>query len=47
MISGRVVAVERDEERDYLVARISIAIAGPDRVFEPSRPMWTPALLAG
>ena len=33
MISGRVVAVERDEERDYLVARISIALAGPDRVF--------------
>ena len=34
MISGRVVAVERDEERDYLVARIPIAIAGPNRVFQ-------------
>ena len=33
VISGQVIAVERDEERDYLVARIPIAIAGPDRVF--------------
>ena len=33
MISGRVVVVDRDAERDYLAARVPIAIAGRDRVF--------------
>ena len=33
MISGRVVVVDQDAERDYLAARVPIAIAGRDRVF--------------
>ena len=33
MISGQVVALGRDAEREYLAARIPIEVAGQDRVF--------------